>query len=203
MKKNKNSSKGSFATLRKTFKYTKKRRAEIIAAAIFALISTAATLYIPILIGKAIDCIAETGNVDFTLMYSYFIKIAAFTLIAAAGQWLMNVFINSAAYGIVEKIRQNAMYKIQHLPLSYIDTHPHGDIISRVTTDVEQLSDGLVIGALQFFSGIVTILGTLVFMLSLNWVITLAVVVITPVSLLVANLIAKKTYKMFGERTRR
>ena len=86
MKKNKNSSKGSFATLRKTFKYTKKRRAEIIAAAIFALISTAATLYIPILIGKAIDCIAETGNVDFTLMYSYFIKIAAFTLIAAAGQ---------------------------------------------------------------------------------------------------------------------
>ena len=202
MKKNNTSSKGSFATLKKTFKYTKKRRTEIIAAALFALISTAATLYIPILIGKAIDCIAETGNVDFALMYSYFIKIAAFTLIAAAGQWLMNVFINSAAYGIVEKIRQNAMYKIQHLPLSYIDTHPHGDIISRVTTDVEQLSDGLVIGALQFFSGIVTILGTLVFMLSLNWVITLAVVVITPVSLLVANLIAKKTYKMFGESTR-
>ena len=202
MKKNNTSSKGSFATLKKTFKYTKKRRTEIIAAALFALISTAATLYIPILIGKAIDCIAETGSVDFSLMYSYFIKIAAFTLIAAAGQWLMNVFINSAAYGIVEKIRQNAMYKIQHLPLSYIDTHPHGDIISRVTTDVEQLSDGLVIGALQFFSGIVTILGTLVFMLSLNWVITLAVVVITPVSLLVANLIAKKTYKMFGESTR-
>lgn len=193
---------GSFSTLKKTMKYTREYRAYIIASAIFACISTAATLYVPILIGKAIDCIIEKGNVDFSLLYSYFIKIAAFTIIAAAGQWLMNIFINSAAYGIVEKIRRNAMYKIQHLPLSYIDTHPHGDIISRVTTDVEQLCDGLVIGALQFFSGIITIVGTLIFMLALNVWIALAVFVITPVSLLVANVIAKKTYSMFGESTR-
>ncbi|MGN1095990.1 MAG: ABC transporter ATP-binding protein, partial [Eubacteriales bacterium] len=201
-KKQKLSARNSASTLKKALKYAKSRRIQIILSALFACISTASTLYIPILIGKAIDCLIGKGNVDFTLLFSYFVKIAVFTCIAAVCQWLMNVFINSAAYGIVENIRKNAMDKIQHLPLSYIDTHPHGDIISRVTADVEQLSDGLVIGALQFFSGIVTILGTLIFMLRLNWIIAIAVVLITPVSLFVANIIAKKTYRMFGESTR-
>ncbi len=196
------SGKASFATLKKALKYAKHRRLQILFAAIFAVISTASTLYIPILIGEAIDCIVGEGNVDFTALASYFLQIAVFTGCAALCQWLMNVSINSAAYGIVERIRKDAMHKIQHLPLSYIDTHPHGDIISRVTADVEQVSDGLVIGALQFFSGAVTIIGTLVFMFRINWIITLAVVVITPVSLIVANVIAKKTYSMFSTSTR-
>lgn len=202
MKKQKMSGKASFATLKKALKYAKHRRLQILFAAIFAVISTASTLYIPILIGEAIDCIVGEGNVDFTALASYFLQIAVFTGCAALCQWLMNVSINSAAYGIVERIRKDAMHKIQHLPLSYIDTHPHGDIISRVTADVEQVSDGLVIGALQFFSGAVTIIGTLVFMFRINWIITLAVVVITPVSLIVANVIAKKTYSMFSTSTR-
>lgn len=202
MKKQKLLGKTSFTTLAKALKYAKHRRPQIIFAAIFAVLSTASTLYIPILIGNAIDCIISEGQVFTEEMFGYFIKIAVFTGIAALGQWLMNVSINSAAYGIVENIRKDAMHKIQHLPLSYVDTHPHGDIISRVTADVEQVSEGLVIGALQFFSGAVTIVGTLIFMLRINWIITLAVVVITPVSLVVANVIAKKTYSMFSKSTR-
>ncbi len=192
---------GSVAVLGKTLKYAKHRRAQIILAAIFAVLSTSATLYIPVLIGEAIDCIVESG-VDFSALFTYFIKIAIFTACAAAGQWLMNVCINSAAYGIIEKIRKEAMHKIQRLPISYIDTHPHGDIISRLTADTDQISDGLVIGALQFFSGAVTIVGTLIFMLRINPIITLAVVIITPLSLIIANVIAKKTYFMFRESTR-
>ncbi len=201
MKKKKISGKASARTLAKTLRYAKRRRLQIAFAALFAVISTAATLYIPILIGKAIDCILESG-VDFSSLLNYFLQIALLTGIAALCQWLMNVFINSAAYGIVENIRKDAMHKIQRLPLSHIDSHPHGDIVSRVTADVEQVCDGLVIGALQFFTGAVTIVGTLLIMLSINWIITLAVVVITPVSLVVANVIAKKTYSMFSESTR-
>ena len=201
MKNKKISGKTSAKTLAKTLRYAKHRRLQIALAALFAVISTAATLYIPILIGKAIDCILESG-VDFSSLTSYFLQIAVLTGAAALCQWLMNVSINSAAYGIVENIRKDAMHKIQRLPISHIDTHPHGDIVSRVTADVEQVCEGLVIGALQFFTGAVTIVGTLLIMLSINWIITLAVVVITPVSLVVANVIAKKTYSMFSESTR-
>ncbi|MBQ8403044.1 MAG: ABC transporter ATP-binding protein [Clostridia bacterium] len=201
-KKKKLSAFSSMKTLAKALSYAKNHSAAVIFAFIFACISTASTLYIPILIGKAIDCIVEAGNVDFEKIFEYFIKIGIFTAFAALGQWLMTVCINSAAYGIVKNIRTQAMHKIQHLPLSYIDTHPHGDIISRVTADVEQLSEGLVIGSIQFFSGAVTIVGTLVFMLTLDIISTIVVVVLTPVSLFVANLIAKKTYSMFSETTR-
>lgn len=201
MKKKALSGKASVITLIKTLKYAKHRRVQIFFAALFAILSTASTLYIPILIGKAIDCILETG-VDFSALKNYFLQIAVLTGVAALGQWLMSIFINSAAYGIVENIRKDAMHKIQHLPLSYIDTHPHGDIVSRVTADVEQVCEGLVIGALQFFTGAVTIVGTLIIMASINIIVTLAVVLITPVSLVVANVIAKKTYSMFSESTR-
>ena len=201
-KKQKLSATASFKTLAKALSYAQNHRAEVILAFIFACISTASTLYIPILIGYAIDCIVGTGNVDFEKIFSYFVQIGIFTALAAVGQWLMTVCINSAAYGIVKNIREKAMHKIQHLPLSYIDTHPHGDIISRVTADVEQLSEGLVIGSIQFFSGAVTIVGTLIFMLTLDIISTVVVVVLTPVSLLVANLIASKTYSMFSESTR-
>ncbi len=201
-KKKKISAFSSMKTLAKALSYAKNHRAAVIFAFIFACISTASTLYIPILIGEAIDCIAEAGKVDFEKIFEYFIKIGIFTSFAAIGQWLMTVCINSAAYGIVKNIRTQAMHKIQHLPLSYIDTHPHGDIISRVTADVEQLSEGLVIGSIQFFSGAVTIVGTLIFMLTLDIISTIVVVVLTPVSLLVANFIARKTYSMFSETTR-
>ena len=144
----------------------------------------------------------DEGNVDLVKIVSYFAQVGVFTAIAAIGQWLMMIFINSAAYGIVKNIREKAMHKIQHLPLSYIDTHPHGDIISRVTADVEQLSEGLVIGSVQFFSGAVTIVGTLIFMLTLDIISTVVVVVLTPVSLLVANFIAKQTYSLFSDTTR-
>jgi ATP-binding cassette subfamily B protein len=201
-KKQKISPKSSIKTLAKSLTYAKNHRAEVIFAFIFACISTAATLYIPILIGYAIDCIVGKDAVDFDKMVSYFVQIGIFTAIAAIGQWLMTICINSAAYGIVKNIRGRAMHKIQHLPLSYIDTHPHGDIISRVTADVEQLSEGLVIGSIQFFSGAATIIGTLIFMLCLDPISTVVVVVLTPVSLLVANFIAKSTYSMFSETTR-
>lgn len=201
-KKQKIAPMASIKTLSKLTAYAKNHRAAVIFAFIFACISTAATLYIPILIGYAIDCIVDEGAVDFDTMASYFMRIGIFTAVAAIGQWLMTSCINSAAYGIVKNIRGRAMHKIQHLPLSYIDTHPHGDIISRVTADVEQLSEGLVIGSIQFFSGAVTIIGTLIFMLSLDPISTVVVVVLTPVSLLVANFIAKSTYSMFSETTR-
>jgi len=203
MKKKQNLSPvASLKTLSKALSYARNHRVAVILAFIFACISTAATLYIPILIGYSIDCIVGAGNVDFAEMTRLFIKIAVFTVVAAIGQWLMTVCINSAAYGIVKNIRTKAMHKIQHLPLSYIDTHPHGDIISRVTADVEQLSEGLIIGSIQFFSGAVTIVGTLIFMLTLDIVSTIVVVVLTPLSLIVANLIASKTYSMFSESTR-
>jgi ATP-binding cassette subfamily B protein len=203
MKKKQNLSPiASLKTLSKALSYASNHRAAVILAFIFACISTAATLYIPILIGYSIDCIVDVGNVNFSEMAKLFVKIAVFTGVAALGQWLMTVCINSAAYGIVKNIREKAMYKIQHLPLSYIDTHPHGDIISRVTADVEQLSEGLIIGSIQFFSGAVTIVGTLIFMLTLDIISTLVVVLLTPLSLVVANLIASKTYSMFSESTR-
>ena len=201
-KKQKLSPVASLKTLAKALTYARNHRSAVILAFIFACISTAATLYIPILIGRSIDCIVEAGNVNFKEMSALFIKIAVFTGIAAVGQWLMTVCINSAAYGIVKNIRAKAMHKIQHLPLSYVDTHPHGDIISRVTADVEQLSEGLIIGSIQFFSGAVTIVGTLIFMLTLDIISTLVVVLLTPLSLVVANLIASKTYSMFSESTR-
>ena len=201
-KKQKLSPVASLKTLAKALTYARNHRSAVIFAFIFACISTAATLYIPILIGRSIDCIVEAGNVNFEEMSALFIKIAVFTGIAAVGQWLMTVCINSAAYGIVKNIRAKAMHKIQHLPLSYVDTHPHGDIISRVTADVEQLSEGLIIGSIQFFSGAVTIVGTLIFMLTLDIISTLVVVLLTPLSLVVANLIASKTYSMFSESTR-
>ena len=201
-KKEKASVTSSLKTLAKALSYARNHKAKVIAAFICACFSTAATLYIPILIGNAIDCIVGEGNVDLTKIVSYFAQVGVFTAIAAIGQWLMMIFINSAAYGIVKNIREKAMHKIQHLPLSYIDTHPHGDIISRVTADVEQLSEGLVIGSVQFFSGAVTIVGTLIFMLTLDIISTVVVVVLTPVSLLVANFIAKQTYSLFSDTTR-
>ena len=157
----------------------------------------ALTLYVPILTGQAIDSIVRPGDVDFANVASILRKIGTAVLVTMAAQWVMNVCNNKITYCVVRDIRDEAFKKIQELPLSYIDSHSYGEIVSRVIADVDQFADGLLMGFTQLFTGVITILGTLLFMLSVNVGITLVVVLITPVSLLVASFIAKRTYEMF------
>ena len=183
-------------TLKKVLSYLKQYKWLITLSIIFAASIVALTLYVPILIGDAIDQIIE-GGVRFDLIKNYLYKVALATIFTAVLQWLMSVINNKVTYQVVRDIRKEAFDKIQILPLGYIDAHPTGEIVSRIITDVDQFADGLLMGFTQLFTGIVTILGTLLLMLSLNPGITLVVVVITPLSLVVANFIAKKTYTMF------
>ncbi|MBO7273528.1 MAG: ABC transporter ATP-binding protein [Clostridia bacterium] len=164
----------------------------LLAAAIVAL-----TLYIPLLTGQAIDCIIARGNVNWNGVWKACIAIGVCTLLSALFQWLMNVINNRITYGMVKRLRREAFEKLQKLPLSYIDSHPTGDVLSRLIGDVDQFTDGLLLGFAQFFTGILTILGTLIIMLTLRWQIALVVIFITPLSLFVASFIAKKTYSMF------
>lgn len=164
----------------------------LLAAAIVAL-----TLYIPLLTGQAIDCIVGQNNVDWNGVWRTCIAIGICTLCSALFQWLMNVINNRITYGMVKQLRREAFEKLQRLPLSYIDSHPTGDVLSRMITDVDQFTDGLLLGFAQFFTGLLTILGTLIIMLILRWQIALVVILITPLSLFVAAFIAKKTYSMF------
>ena len=163
-----------------------------LAAAVVAL-----TLYIPLLTGQAIDCIVGKDNVNWNGVLKACVSIGVCTLISALFQWLMNVINNRITYGMVKRLRREAFEKLQRLPLSYIDSHPTGDVLSRMISDVDQFTDGLLLGFAQFFTGILTILGTLVIMLTLRWQIALVVILITPLSLFVAAFIAKKTYSMF------
>ena len=163
-----------------------------LAAAVVAL-----TLYIPLLTGQAIDCIVGKDNVNWNGVFKACLSIGICTLISALFQWLMNVINNRITYGMVKRLRRDAFEKLQRLPLSYIDAHPTGDVLSRMISDVDQFTDGLLLGFAQFFTGILTILGTLVIMLTLRWQIALVVILITPLSLFVAAFIAKKTYSMF------
>ena len=163
-----------------------------LAAAIVAL-----TLYIPLLTGQAIDCIVGKDNVNWNGVFQACIFIGICTLISALFQWLMNVINNRITYGMVKRLRREAFEKLQRLPLSYIDSHPTGDVLNRMISDVDQFTDGLLLGFAQFFTGVLTILGTLVIMLTLRWQIALVVILITPLSLFVAAFIAKKTYSMF------
>ena len=164
----------------------------------FAAVTVGLTLYAPILVGKAIDCIIGKGNVDFVNMKSILIKVAVIVVSTALIQWLMNVCNNKITYNVSRDLRKKAFEKIEILPFSYIDTHSKGDIVSRVITDVDQLSDGLLMGFTQFFTGVITIIGTLAFMLSVNVFITIVVVVVTPLSFFIARFIAKKTFNMFS-----
>ena len=164
----------------------------------FAAVTVGLTLYAPILVGKAIDCIIGKGNVDFVNMKSILIKVAIIVVSTALIQWLMNVCNNKITYNVSRDLRKKAFEKIEILPFSYIDTHSKGDIVSRVITDVDQLSDGLLMGFTQFFTGVITIIGTLAFMLSVNVFITIVVVVVTPLSFFIARFIAKKTFNMFS-----
>ena len=164
---------------------------------VFALISVAATLYAPILIGNAVDLIVGKGEVDFEGLVPIIIKLAAAVALTALSQYLMSLCTNKITFNVVRDIRSDAFEKLSRLPLSYIDSHPHGDIISRVITDIDQISDGLLMGFAQLFTGICTIFGTLIFMLSINVKISLIVVVLTPLSLFVARFIAKNTFSLF------
>lgn len=185
-------------TLKKVFSYIGKYKYFLILSMFFAAVTVGLTLYAPILVGKAIDCIIGKGNVDFVNMKSILIKVAVIVVSTALIQWLMNVCNNKITYNVSRDLRKKAFEKIEILPFSYIDTHSKGDIVSRVITDVDQLSDGLLMGFTQFFTGVITIIGTLAFMLSVNVIITIVVVVVTPLSFFIARFIAKKTFNMFS-----
>lgn len=185
-------------TLKKVFSYIGKYKYFLILSMFFAAVTVGLTLYAPILVGKAIDCIIGKGNVDFVNMKSILIKVAIIVVSTALIQWLMNVCNNKITYNVSRDLRKKAFENIEILPFSYIDTHSKGDIVSRVITDVDQLSDGLLMGFTQFFTGVITIIGTLAFMLSVNVFITIVVVVVTPLSFFIARFIAKKTFNMFS-----
>lgn len=184
--------------LKKVFSYIGKYKYYLLLSLVFAAVSVGITLYIPILIGNAIDCIIGFNDVNFEKMISILVKAVILIGITAVIQWLMNVCNNKITYNVSRDLRRKAFEKIEILPCSYLDSHPKGDIVSRVISDVDQLSDGLLMGFTQFFTGVITILGTLAFMLSINVWITLVVVIVTPLSFFIAKFIAKKTYKMFS-----
>lgn len=183
--------------LARVFTGLKHYRLALAASLLLAAAVVALTLYVPLLTGQAIDCIIGKDNVNWNGVIKICITIGVCTLISALFQWLMNVINNRITYGMVKRLRREAFEKLQRLPLSYIDSHPTGDVLSRMITDVDQFTDGLLLGFAQFFTGILTILGTLVIMLTLRWQIALVVILITPLSLFVAAFIAKKTYSMF------
>lgn len=184
-------------TIAKVLRYVKRYWGYLGLSILLAAVIVALTLYLPILTGDAIDLIIAKGLVDFAGIAVILKKMILVILLTAAAQWLMNACNNKITYHITRDIRKEAFDKIEHLPLSYIDSHSYGEVVSRVIADVDQFADGLLMGFSQFFTGIVTIFGTLFFMLCISFKITLAVVVITPVSLFVASYIAKKTFTMF------
>ena len=184
-------------TLSKVLRYIKKYLPLLAISIILATVVVAMTLYFPILTGDALDLIVQKGAVDFTGILEIIEKAISVIIIGAIAQWIMNVCNNKMTYHIVMDIRKDAFQKLERLPLSYIDSKPHGDIVSRVIADVDTFAEGLLMGFTQLFSGIATIAGTLIFMLLLDVKIALVVVVLTPISLFVASFIAKKTYSMF------
>lgn len=184
-------------TLNKVLRYIRKYHIYLMLSLVFAAISVALALYVPILVGHAIDCIVGPGDVDFDAIAKLIIKILAAVLVTSLCQWLMNICNNKITYQVVNDIRKEAFRKIEILPLKYVDAHPQGEIVSQVISDVDQFADGLLMGFTQLFTGVITILGTLIFMISINFKITLVVVLITPLSLFVAKYIAKNTYQMF------
>ncbi len=189
--------KSSVKTFFKVLKYLRLYRIHFALSILFTAVSVILTLYVPVLVGKAIDCIIGKGSVDFDTVSGILFKILIVILATAILQWIINVLNNRMAYGIVKSVRREAFLKIQKFPISYIDAHRSGEIVSRTISDAEQFSDGLLLGFTQLFNGIMTILVTLIFMLMISPQITAIVVILTPASLFVAAFIAKKTYSMF------
>ncbi|MDD6673927.1 MAG: ABC transporter ATP-binding protein [Eubacteriales bacterium] len=183
--------------IKRIFSYVKRYNALMIFSLLLSVVSVAGALYIPVLVGRAIDLIVDSGAVYFDNIFPILIRIAVIVAVTAVCQWIMNVLNNKITFGVVRDMRDKAFSKLERLPVSYIDSHPGGDIVSRVIADADQFADGLLMGFTQFFSGIITIIGTLAFMLSINLWITLVVVLITPLSFFIASFVAKKTHTMF------
>ncbi len=200
-KQKKTTARNTRKTLATVLRYLRAYLTHIVLSGLLAIISVGLTLYIPIVIGDAIDLIVDAGQVDFVGIAPLLIRVAVCSLIIALAQWLMSVLNNKITFEVVRDTRSAAFRRIQRLPLSYLDTKPTGDIVSRVISDVDQFADGLLLGFTQLFTGVLTILGTLVFMLTLHPLITLVVVVLTPLSLFVARYVATHTHDMFVKQS--
>ena len=183
--------------LKKVLRYIRRYWGYLGCSVVLAAFTALCMLYVPVLIGQAVDWIIGAGNVGFTELFSVLRKMAVVIFLTAVAQWVMNVCNNKLTYHVVRDIRKEAFDKLLHLPLKYIDGHSNGEIVSRMITDVDQFADGLLLGFTQLFTGIVTIFGTLFFMLTISVQITAAVVILTPISLFAASYIAKKTFSMF------
>ena len=183
--------------LNRVFSYVGRYKIHLAFSLLLAAVSVAGTLYVPVLLGNVIDFIVDKGNVDFDGMVPILVEVCVIVCVVALSQWIMNVLNNKITFGVVKDMRDKAFSKIEKLPVSYIDSHPSGEVVSRVIADVDQFADGLLMGFTQFFTGIITIFGTLIFMLSINFWITVVVVIVTPLSFVIASFVAKKTHKMF------
>ncbi|MCI7800775.1 ABC transporter ATP-binding protein [Eubacterium sp.] len=183
--------------LNRVFSYVGRYKIHLAFSLLLAAVSVAGTLYVPVLLGNVIDFIVDKGKVDFNGMVPILVEVCVIVGVVALSQWIMNVLNNKITFGVVKDMRDKAFSKIEKLPVSYIDSHPSGEIVSRVIADVDQFADGLLMGFTQFFTGIITIIGTLIFMLSINFWITVVVVIVTPLSFVIASFVAKKTHKMF------
>ena len=188
-------------TLARVLGYVGRYKAWLIVSLLLSLLTVASTLYVPILTGDAVDLLLGPGQVDFAALWPLLWRIGALVAVTALAQWLTGLCNNRMTYSTVRDIRTDAFSHIQRLPLSYLDQHPTGDLVSRVIADVDQFADGLLMGFTQLFTGVLTILGTLLFMYSVNAIIATAVVVITPLSFVVASFIARRTYRMFSLQT--
>lgn len=189
------------STLKKVLQYIRHYWGFLVISLLLSVVTVALTLYVPILIGHAIDHILDQGQVDFQAVRQILLQVAISVLVTGICQWIMNVLNNHVTYHIVHDIREEAFQKIEILPLKYLDGHAHGEIVSQVIADVDQFADGLLMGFTQFFTGIITILGTLIFMLTIQVKITLIVVLLTPLSFVIANFVAKNTYFMFQQQS--
>ncbi|WP_456069335.1 ABC transporter ATP-binding protein [Eubacterium sp.] len=183
--------------LNRVFSYVGRYKVHLAFSLLLAAVSVAGTLYVPVLLGNVIDFIVDKGKVDFDGMVPILVEVCVIVCVVALSQWIMNVLNNKITFGVVKDMRDKAFSKIEKLPISYIDSHPSGEVVSRVIADVDQFADGLLMGFTQFFTGIITIIGTLIFMLSINFWITVVVVIVTPLSFVIASFVAKKTHKMF------
>ncbi|MFI3207432.1 MAG: ABC transporter ATP-binding protein, partial [Clostridia bacterium] len=188
-------------TIIKILKRIKPFRTKIIFVVLFAVVSVTLSLYIPILVGRAIDYMIGVGNVEFSNITQTMITLAVCALAVAVSQWCLTRLNNKITYAVVKQLRDDMFKHIQRLPIKYLDSHSSGSVVSNIVTDVDQFSDGLLLGFTQFLTGALTIVGTLCFMLSINWIITLVVVLITPMSFFVASFIAKKTHKLFKSQS--
>ena len=197
MKRENPSQKQNRKTLKRVLAYVKKYPISLVCTLLFAALSVAFTLYVPILVGDAIDCIIGKEKVYFIKLTEIFVKIGVSLSLCALSTWLTSVLNNRISLKVVESLRQEAFEKLQRLPLSYLDTHARGDILSRIVSDAEHFADGLLMGFTQFFTGALTILGTIGFMFLMSWKIALVVVLVTPVSLFVARYIANHTHEFF------